>query len=310
MILLQGPLAGWEAQRPPNAVTIGVFDGVHIGHRTILSRLLAAGYPTTVLTFDPHPAEVLAPGTDPRLITTIEERIEILRGIGIETVAVVDLSEIRYLGPEQFVEQVLLDRLGARLVVVGSDFQFGKDRAGDCDFLIDAGRRHGFDVEVAELYGSDGVVSSTRIRNLIEEGDVDGAATLLGSRFRLGNVVGSGDHRGRGMGFPTANLDPPPRKVIPGNGIYAAFAHLGEETHPAAVNVGTRPTFGGNRLLIEAFLLDFDRDIYGQWLDLEFVDRLRPELRFESVEALVEVMRDDVDRVRQVIEAAPVSTSR
>jgi riboflavin kinase/FMN adenylyltransferase len=308
MKVLEGPLAGWEGQEPPRAVTVGVFDGVHQGHRVILGRLGASAYPLTVLTFDPHPAEVLAPGTDPRLITTVEERIDLLEGLGVGTVGVLDLSEIRHLEPEEFVTQVLVAKLGLRLLVVGSDFQFGRDRAGDCEFLQQAGRRQGFDLEVIDLVESGRVISSSRVRRLIEEGDVATAATLLGSRYRLSNVVIPGDRRGKAMGFPTANLEPPARKVIPGRGIYAAFAHVGGETLAAAVNVGVRPTFGGTELLIEAFILDFDRDIYGSIVDLEFVDRLRPELEFESVEALIDAMSEDVAKVRQVLKTAALAS--
>jgi riboflavin kinase/FMN adenylyltransferase len=302
--VLQGPLAEWDALDPPRAVTVGVFDGVHHGHRMILGRLVAAPFPSTVLTFDPHPAEVLSPGTNPRLITTVEERIELMRGVGVDSVGVLDLSEIRHLEPEQFVTQVLVAKLGVRLIVVGSDFQFGRDRAGDSEFLRQAGEAHGFDVDVVDLVESGRVISSSRVRRLIEEGEVATAAGLLGSRYRLSNVVVTGDQRGKTLGFPTANLEPPARKVIPGNGIYAAFAHVGAETLAAAVSVGVRPTFGGTKTMIEAFILDFDRDIYGSVLELEFVERLRPELEFESVEALVEAMNEDVATVRQVLESA------
>ena len=308
MRVLDGPLAAWDAQESPNAVTIGVFDGVHVGHRVILDRLGAGPYPTTVLTFDPHPAEVLSPGTDPRLITTIEERIVLLGSVGVDTVGVLDLAEIRHLDPEEFVSQVLVAKLGVGRLIVGSDFQFGRDRAGDCDFLQAAGRQHGFDVEVVDLVESDGVISSSRIRGLIEEGDMAAAATLLGSRFLLTNIVTRGDGRGAGIGFPTANLLPPERKVVPGNGVYAAFARLGSELLPAAVNVGVRPTFGGTELLIEAFILDFDQDLYGKSLTLEFVERLRPELEFDSVETLVAAIHDDVARVREILKTAPVAT--
>ncbi|HSK05926.1 MAG TPA: bifunctional riboflavin kinase/FAD synthetase [Acidimicrobiia bacterium] len=302
----QGPLDQWEALGPPRAVTVGVFDGVHHGHRMILGRLVAAPFPSTVLTFDPHPAEVLSPGTNPRLITTVEERIELMQGLGVDSVGVLDLSEIRNLEPEQFVSQVLVAKLGVRLIVVGSDFQFGRDRAGDSGFLRRAGETHGFDVDVVDLVESGRVISSTRVRRLIEEGEVSTAATLLGSRYRLSNVVVPGDRRGKTLGFPTANLEPPARKVIPGNGIYAAFAHVGAETLAAAVSVGVRPTFGGTETLIEAFILDFDRDIYGSVLGLEFVERLRPELEFDNPEALIGAMNQDVARVRQVLESAPL----
>ena len=148
MKILRGPLERWEVQTPPNAVTVGVFDGVHIGHRVILDRLVANSHPSTVLTFDPHPAEVLSPGANPRLITNIDERIDLLAGLGVDTVGVLDLSEIRHLEPEEFVSQVLVGKLEVSYLVVGADFQFGRDRAGDCEFLIAAGSRHGFEVEV------------------------------------------------------------------------------------------------------------------------------------------------------------------
>jgi riboflavin kinase/FMN adenylyltransferase len=305
--VLRGPYEEWEALTGPNSVTVGVFDGVHKGHRAILKRVEGRSLPSVVLTFEPHPAEVLAPGTNPRLITTIEERISLLEGAGLDVVAVIDLAEIRYLAPEEFVSKVLLSKLGAGHVVVGADFQFGRDRAGDCEFLIESGRRHGFEVDVVDLVEAEGVISSTRIRQLIEQGDVAGAARLLGSRYRLSGVVVAGDQRGKDLGFPTANLKPPKRKVIPGNGIYAAWADPGGTKVAAAVNVGTRPTFGGTELLIEAHLLDFDRDLYGTTLSLEFVDRLRPELEFDSVQGLVAAITTDVESVRRLLERSPVS---
>jgi riboflavin kinase/FMN adenylyltransferase len=305
--VLRGPYEEWEALTGPNSVTVGVFDGVHKGHRAILKRVEGRSLPSVVLTFEPHPAEVLAPGTNPRLITTIEERISLLEGAGLDVVAVIDLAEIRYLAPEEFVSKVLLSKLGAGHVVVGADFQFGRDRAGDCEFLIESGSRHGFEVDVVGLVEAEGVISSTRIRQLIEQGDVAGAARLLGSRYRLSGVVVAGDQRGKDLGFPTANLKPPKRKVIPGNGIYAAWADPGGTKVAAAVNVGTRPTFGGTELLIEAHLLDFDRDLYGTTLSLEFVDRLRPELEFDSVQDLVAAISTDVESVRRLLERSPVS---
>jgi len=301
--VLDGPMAAWEPQPPPNALTVGVFDGVHKGHRVILGQLTATPYPSTVLTFDPHPAVVLSPGTFPRLLTTIEERVALLDRAGIDTVGVLDLSEIRHFEPQRFVSEVLVDKLGIGTLVTGSDFQFGKDRKGDVAFLLEAGERQGFDVVVVELLDSGGVVSSTRIRELIEAGDVSGAAVLLGSRFQLSNVVIEGDKRGRDLGFPTANLKPPPAKVIPGHGVYAAVAAVEGERHPAAVNVGVRPTFGGTELLIEAHILDFEDDLYGSPLTIEFVEKLRPELEFENAEALVERINDDVTRVRQILKS-------
>jgi len=228
---------------------------------------------------------------------------------GISTVGILDLSGIRHLDPEQFVIQVLVETLGVGCLVIGSDFHFGKDRAGNADYLRRAGEQHGFDVEVVDLVAdsSEHIVTSSRIRGLIEDGEIAEASLLLGSRFRISNVVVDGEKRGRALGFPTANLRPPARKVIPGHGIYAALAVLEGEAHPAAVNVGVRPTFGASELLIEAYLLDFEGDLYGSWLTVEFVERLRPELDFPNVEALVEQIGDDVAHVRRILKS-PVAT--
>ncbi|MEX1125375.1 MAG: bifunctional riboflavin kinase/FAD synthetase [Acidimicrobiia bacterium] len=302
MRVLRGPWSTWEPQAAPTAVTVGVFDGVHRGHRTLIDRLKATGHVPTVLTFDPHPAEVLAPGTHPRLITTIEERLELLAGAGIELVGVLNLAEIRHLRPDEFVNEMLEQRLAMAAMVMGTDFQFGKDRSGDVGYLRRAGDLSGFKVEVVELQTAEGVISSSGIRALIEVGDVKAAAVLLGSRYQLSNVVVDGDKRGRAIGFPTANLEPPGRKVIPGHGVYAAFALLRGERHQAAVNVGVRPTFGGSDLVVEAYLLDFNDDCYGETMMLEFVERLRPELKFTEVSELVEQMAVDVEMVRDVLD--------
>jgi riboflavin kinase/FMN adenylyltransferase len=303
--ILAGPLAGWTPQTGDNAVTIGVFDGVHIGHRSIIEQLESSGDPATVLTFDPHPAEVLSPGRHPRLITTIEERAELLERAGVDTMGVLDLNEIRHFEPDRFVGDVLVGKLGVDCLVVGSDFHFGKDRSGDVAYLRRAGEQLGFDVVAADLVESGGdVVSSTRIRAAIEAGEVGAAAAMLGSRFQLSNEVLHGEKRGRDLGFPTANLRPPERKVIPGRGIYAVFARFEGERLPAAVSVGVRPTFGGGELLIEAFVLDFEGDLYGKTMTIEFVERLRPELEFENVGALIARMSDDVEDVRRILDAA------
>jgi riboflavin kinase/FMN adenylyltransferase len=282
-------------------VTVGVFDGVHLGHRIVLDHLESHGMPAVVLTFDPHPAEVLSPGSDPRLITDIGERLALLERAGVDIVGVLDLARIRHFEPERFVAEVLMERLGVACLVVGSDFHFGRDRAGDVPFLVGAGRRHGFEVEVVDLVEQGGAITSSRIRELIEAGDVMAASVLLGSRYRLSNVVVKGESRGHGLGFPTANLLPPDRKVIPGRGIFAAFAEVSGTRHQAAVNVGVRPTFGGGELLIEAYLLDFAADIYGEVLTLEFVEKLRPELEFADVDALIRHMTDDVAGVRRIL---------
>lgn len=304
MKVLNGPWLDWPRVEGRSSVTIGVLDGVHVGHRALLSCLDPAMVPT-VLTFEPHPVEVLRPGTPPRLITTIEERIELLDAAGVERVGVLDLTEIKELPPEEFVEDVLVDRLDTGHLVVGDDFRFGRDRSGDVELLEALGSRLGFNTESIELINEgEKTVSSSRIRRLIEAGDVSEAAHLLGTPFRITNTVVDGDKRGSDIGFPTANLRPPDRKVIPATGIYACFVLVGDRRYDAAVSVGVRPTFGGGELLIEAFILDFEGNIYGEQITVEFVEYTRPELAFDGVDELVDQMNEDVSGVRAILEAA------
>jgi riboflavin kinase/FMN adenylyltransferase len=295
-------LASWDTVAGQSTVTMGVFDGVHLGHRSLIERAFGHEGTKVVVTFDPHPVEVLAPGTPPRLITTLEERLELLGDLGTDLVAVLDLAEIRHLSPNEFVERVLIKRLNIAALFVGEEFHFGRNRAGDVAFLLRSGSEHGFDVGIVELLGAgDTVVSSSHIRELIGSGDVKRAARLLGSYYRMTNTVIDGDKRGRKIGFPTANLNPVDRKILPGDGVYATFATVDGIRYPAASNVGTRPTFGGGQRLVEAHLLDFDEDIYGKTLTVEFVSRLRPEQDFASVDELVAQMHDDVDKSRHLL---------
>lgn len=301
MRVLDGPWRSWEGPEHATSVTIGVLDGVHRGHRELISRLDETKT-RTVLTFDPHPVEVLRPGTPPRLITTIDERIALLGEVGVDCVGVLDLAEIREQAPEEFVGQVLVAKLGVEHLVVGEDFRFGKDRSGDVGLLRELGRQHGYEVETVDLVGDEvGVMSSSRVRALIEIGRVAEANLVLGSLFALTNTVVHGDKRGREIGYPTANMRPPERKVVPAHGVYACFATVAGTVHDAAINVGVRPTFGGGEVLVEAFILDFEGDLYGEEMTVEFVDYLRPELEFDGVEELVERMGDDVDRARIIL---------
>lgn len=304
MIVLTGPWEGWASPPAPTSVTIGVLDGVHRGHRALIDRLDPSRL-RTVLTFDPHPVEVLRPGTPPRLITNIEERITLLAECGVECVGVLHLGEIREQAPEEFVTGVLADRLGAAHLVVGSDFRFGKDRSGDVALLERLAPDLDFELEVIDLIAEDGLpVSSSRIRTLVEEGRVGEAATLLGRWFSMANTVVDGDKRGRLIGFPTANIRPPERKVVPGTGVYATFVSVADTRFDAAVNVGVRPTFGGGELLVEAHILDFDGNIYGNEMTVEFVEYLRPELEFGEIDDLISQMGEDVSRARGVLEDA------
>lgn len=302
MRVLDGSIEEWGRLEGAATLTLGVFDGVHLGHRQLIERAFDHPGRKVVITFDPHPVEVLAPGTPPRLITTLPERLDLLADLGTEVVAVLDLAEIRHMSPDRFVDDVLIGNLNMGSLSIGSDFHFGKDRAGNVDFLRRSGSEHGFEVEVVELVqAGDGAVSSSQIRDLIADGSVDQASELLGSRYRMTNTVVDGDKRGRAIGFPTANLEPVRRKIIPANGVYATIATVRGASYPAATNVGIRPTFGGGRRLVEAYLLDYDENMYGEDLTIEFVSRLRPEVNFESVDDLIDQMGDDVDTTRRLL---------
>ena len=255
--------------------------------------------------------EVLRPGTNPRLITSIEERLGLLARAGISRVGVLDLGEIKELSPEEFVTKVLVEHLTVRHLVVGVDFRFGKNRSGDVESLVSMGGRLGFEVETLGLVSNGPApVSSSRIRREIESGRLNAAHEMMPVRYTLTNTVVDGDRRGRSLGFPTANLEPPARKVIPAIGVYAAFARTESgEIHRSAVNVGVRPTFGDGALVIEAFLMDFDGDLYGQRLTLEFVEYMRPELEFSHVDGLVGQMREDVDRASELLNAVSPTVS-
>jgi riboflavin kinase/FMN adenylyltransferase len=301
MNVLEGPWQDWKPPKGRKSLTIGVLDGVHLGHRSLLAKLRPSMI-RTVLTFDPHPLEVLVPGAHPRLITTLPERIELFGTVGVECVGVLDLAGIKDLAPEAFVSDVLVSLLDVGHIVVGEDFRFGQDRSGDVALLAGLGAELTFEVETIPILGRGGeTVSSSRIRGLIEEGDVAAAAELLASRYTISGMVIDGDKRGRDLGFPTANIRPPSQKVIPASGVYAGLVTVAEETHQAAINVGVRPTFGEGELLVEAFILDFDADLYGQRIAIEFVERLRPELAFADVSELVEAMRADVVKARSIL---------
>lgn len=309
MRVLSGPVDAWNPVDSPSALTIGVFDGVHRGHQALLERL-SGSHSKAVLTFDPHPLEVLRPGTDPKLITTIDERIERLGEFGVSRVGVLDLSEVRDYTPQRFVEEVLVGKLKVAELSVGADFRFGKDRAGDVGFLQERGLELGYEVVAIDLVeDTAAVVSSKRIRSLIVGGEVGPAAALLGDRYRMRGPVVSGKDRGRELGFPTANLEPPKRKVIPATGIYAGFVKVGGQVHRAAVNVGVRPTFRGGGLVVEAYILDFEGDIYGSEMIVEFVEYLRPEKKFPDASALSRAMTDDVAEVREVLEGVSTNMS-
>jgi riboflavin kinase/FMN adenylyltransferase len=283
-----------DADARPRRVAVGTFDGVHLGHR----RVIAGS--DTVLTFDPHPVAVVAPQAAPRLLTTLERKAELIEQEGAEELVVIPFDrEFASRSAEDFVERVLVETLGAQRVSVGENFRFGHKAAGDADLLRADGR---FEVHVEPLLEVDGeVVSSSHIRGLVLGGAVEYAGHLLGAPFTVTGDVVHGDERGRTLGFPTANLVPPEGYVVPGHGVYACLAN----GVPAAVNVGVRPQFEtGRGELIEAFLIDWDGDLYGQPLQIEFLKRLRGERRFATVDALVEQMGEDVREAREVAGSA------
>jgi riboflavin kinase/FMN adenylyltransferase len=276
-------------------VAVGTFDGVHLGHREVISGA------DTVVTFEPHPIAVIKPEAAPRLLTDTRRKAQLLAALGVEELVIVPFDqEFAARSAQQFVDDVLVRALGATHVSVGENFRFGHKAQGDADLLAADGR---FQTRIVRLREVDGeVVSSSHIRGLILGGAVDYGRQLLGDPFTTSGEVVHGDERGRELGFPTANLVPDPAYVTPGHGVYAAYAvtHDGA-THAAAVNVGVRPTFvTGRGELIEAYLLDFDGDLYGTDLQLAFLKRLRGEKRFDSVEALVEQMARDVEAARAI----------
>ena len=279
-----------DARRRPRHVAIGTFDGVHRGHQAVIDDA------DTVLTFEPHPLEVLHPAALPKLIMPFEVKRDVIEGLGVSELVVIPFdAEFAKLPAEDFVESVLIDRLGAQQVSVGENFRFGAKAKGDARMLA---ARTEFETRVVPLVEVAGeTVSSTRIRALIAAGDVELAMRCLGAPFMIEGTVVQGDQRGRELGFPTANIVPDDRLAIPGHGVYAAFAN----GVPAAVNVGVRPTFDtGRGLLIETYLIDREDDLYGSTLRVAFVERLRGERRFASVEELIAQMRIDVEDAKRV----------
>jgi riboflavin kinase/FMN adenylyltransferase len=279
-----------EAEPRPRHVAIGTFDGVHLGHQAVIDGA------DTVLTFDPHPLSILHPERAPKLITPFEVRRDLIAGLGVEELVVVPFDDdFAHITAEQFIEEVLIEKLGARKVSIGENFNFGVEAKGSPEMLS---RHREFETRIVPLIEVDGeTVSSGRIRALVEAGEVAAARRCLGAPFMVEGTVVKGEQRGRELGFPTANIVPDPALVIPGHGVYASFAN----GVPAATNVGVRPTFESELgLLVETYLIDRDEDLYGRNLRVAFVERLRGEERFDSAEALIEQMHRDVEESRRI----------
>ncbi len=308
--------------RPPGGavVTIGAYDGVHLGHRTVIAevrrRAAAQGLASAVVTFDRHPASVVRPESAPRLLTDLDQKLELLAETGVEYCLVITFDEARSQEPaDDFVREVLAGCLAARVVVVGDDFHFGHKRSGNVGLLRTMGAELGFDVEGVGLVDESGQagsgadkVSSTRIRHALVEGNLALANALLGRPHEVRGVVAHGEKRGRELGFPTANVSVPGDILLPADGIYAGWCERADgSVHAAAISLGRRPTFyvEAHASLLEAHLLDFDDDLYDEHVKVRFVSWLRGEVKFESPAALVEQIARDCDDARRVLDTAP-----
>jgi riboflavin kinase/FMN adenylyltransferase len=306
-------LAAATGNIPASVVAVGTLDGVHLGHRSLIAVALeearGTGAVAMAITWDRHPIETLRPGHAPLLLTTLTRKLELLEAAGLEATLVLPFdAELSSWSPERFVRSVLRDGVNARLVVVGSDWRFGHRAAGDVPLLIELGRREGFDVDGAKLLEiAGGPVSSSRVRQALANGDATLARTLLGRAFDFDGTVVRGDDRGRSLGIPTANIPLGPGMAYPARGVYAGRARAGGRWYAAAINVGVNPTFGGDPVTseprIEAYLLEFDGDLYGRELRVEFWSRLRDETKFGSAEALVEQIELDVEATRRLVTA-------
>jgi riboflavin kinase/FMN adenylyltransferase len=297
-------------------VTVGMYDGVHRGHQALIGAAVARareqGRPCLLLTFDPHPAEVIRPGSHPAILTSLDRKAELVAALGVDAMCVLPFTaEFMRLSPEGFTHTVLVEQLHAAHVVVGENFTYGHRAAGTVESLTVEGRRFGFAVEgvpLAQLAEGDVTISSTYVRACVAAGDMESAAVALGRPHRVDGIVVRGDRRGRDLGYPTANVESPPFTAIPADGVYAGHlvtrdprSGVSRERLPAAVSVGTNPTFQGSRRTVEAFVLDWDGDLYGEHVGVEFAGRLRPMRAFDDVEALVAAIDDDVERTRALL---------
>ncbi|MFF1284937.1 bifunctional riboflavin kinase/FAD synthetase [Streptomyces sp. NPDC058299] len=297
-----------------SVVTIGSYDGVHRGHQLIIKhtvdRARELGVPAVVVTFDPHPSEVVRPGSHPPLLAPHHRRAELMAELGVEAVLILPFTtEFSKLSPADFVVKVLVDKLHAKAVVEGPNFRFGHKAAGNVEFLIGQGKVYDFEVDVVDLHvtgeaGGGEPFSSTLTRRLVAEGDLLGAREILGRPHRVEGIVVRGAQRGRELGFPTANVETLPHTAIPADGVYAGYLHAQDEVMPAAISVGTNPQFDGTERTVEAYAIDrVGLDLYGLHVAVDFLAYVRGQAKFESLQALLEQMADDVERCRQIVAA-------
>jgi riboflavin kinase / FMN adenylyltransferase len=306
MDLVSG-VASLPLGKGPTVVTVGFFDGVHRGHQAVIRRTVDVagrrGLIPVAVTFDRHPREILTPGKEPALLTTMERKAQLIEALGIEALVVLEFDrDFSTWSPGQFVNRILLHGLSAEHVIVGTNFRFGHKAEGNLAMLSALGQTFGFSVEGVQVLKIDErPVSSSSIREAVAAGDLEWPATALGRRYTVDGVVTPGAGRGRGLGFPTANLSVPPRMLLPMEGVYAGKAQAGGKSWVAAINIGTNPTFGAEPLHVEAFLLDFGGDLIGRPLAVEFWERLRDEVRFDSPDDLSRQIKDDVERTREIV---------
>ncbi|MEU7645964.1 bifunctional riboflavin kinase/FAD synthetase [Streptomyces huasconensis] len=298
-----------------SVVTIGSYDGVHRGHQLIIGRAVERarqlGVPAVVVTFDPHPSEVVRPGSHPPLLAPHHRRAELMADLGVDAVLILPFTtEFSKLSPADFVVKVLVDKLHARVVVEGPNFRFGHKAAGNVDLLAELGRTYDYEVDVIDLYvtgeaGGGRPFSSTLTRSLVAEGDMTGAAEILGRPHRVEGVVVRGAQRGRELGYPTANVETLPHTAIPADGVYAGWLHVEGEAMPAAISVGTNPQFDGTERTVEAYAIDrVGLDLYGLHVAVDFLAFVRGQAKFDSIDALLVAIADDVKKSRELVAAA------
>jgi riboflavin kinase/FMN adenylyltransferase len=308
MIILQGEPESWDPPEEGSAVAIGIFDGVHRGHRRVIAALDDAPVASkVVLTFGTHPAQVLSDAGAPPMLTPLKERLALLGESGIERVAVLDFDpETVAMTPLVFVQRVLVAGLNARFVAVGEGFRFGHGAVGTTETLEELGSTHGFTVSVVPILREAGSeIRSTAIRQAVAAGDVERAALLLGRPHAIRGVVVPGEGRGATIGVPTANVSFPDRLAVPKRGVYAVYAEIDDRRFPGVANLGVRPTFGGEEEVLEVHLIDEQLDLRGRELGVHFVARLRDEQRFDDVEALVAQIQRDIEAANRLLSEVP-----